>query len=204
MLQSIKRYGIMGGTFDPIHMGHLFIAQSALKELQLDKVIFIPTGVPPHKTEQKISPVLDRYMMTSMAINNNEHFCISPIEMNRKTPSYTIDTVKELLEDDTNVELYFITGTDTFMSLETWKDFQELFKAIIFVVAIRPGFDNNEIDHKINAYTMEYEANILKVLMPALEISSTDIRKRVALGKSIKYIVSADVEQYIIKNELYK
>ncbi|QUH26759.1 nicotinate-nucleotide adenylyltransferase [Serpentinicella alkaliphila] len=202
-MDNKKKYGIMGGTFDPIHMGHLFIAQSALKELMLDKVMFIPTGTPPHKKDKNITSSLDRYIMTTLAVNSNDDFCVSSIEVSKTEPSYTIDTVKELLELKKDVEFYFITGTDSFLSIETWKEYDELFKKITFVVVTRPGFTNQELDSKIEYFLTKYDAKVIKVLVPSLEISSTDIRERVINGKTIKYLVHEDVEKYINKNQLY-
>jgi len=194
-----KKYGIMGGTFDPIHMGHLFIAQSAMTELNLDKVIFVPTGISPHKIEKDISSPIDRYIMTAMAINSNESFHVSPIEINKNSPSYTIETVKDLLSIEKNVDFYFITGADSFISLETWKDFEDLFKIITFVVVTRPGSSNEELDQKIIFFMEKYGAKVEKVVVPSLEISSTDIRNRVSNGKTIRYLVHDDVEKYINK-----
>lgn len=202
-MDNKKKYGIMGGTFDPIHMGHLFIAQSALKELKLDKVMFIPTGTPPHKKDRNITSSMDRYIMTTLAINSNDDFCVSPIEVLKNEQSFTIDTVNELLNVKKDVEFYFITGADSFLSIQTWKDYEELFKKITFVVVTRPGFTNQELDSKINYFLTKYKAKVIKVLVPSLEISSTDIRNRVVNGKTIKYLVHEDVEKYINKNRLY-
>lgn len=199
-----RKFGIMGGTFDPIHMGHLFIAQSALIELDLHKVIFIPTGNPPHKNIKNITNALDRYIMTTMAVNSNENFYASPIEVNKQGHSYTIETIKELLQNERDVEFYFITGADSFLTMETWKDYIELFKLIRFVVVTRTGFTNYELDNKIKSFVIKYGAKIEKLEVPILEISSTDIRDRVSNGKSIKYLVNDDIEKYINKNSLYK
>ncbi|MDR5658042.1 nicotinate-nucleotide adenylyltransferase [Serpentinicella sp. ANB-PHB4] len=200
---TMNKLGIMGGTFDPIHIGHLFIAQTALSCLKLDKVLFIPTGITPHKNNQEISSPLDRFNMTSLAINNNNHFDISSIEIDKNERSYTIDTILELQIKYHLCKLYFITGTDTLISLEKWKKFQELFKAIDFIVITRPGYDTETLEEKIQYYTDEYCANITKINVPLLDISSTDIRMRVRHNKSIKYLVPQSVEKYIYNNNLY-
>ncbi|AOY76869.1 nicotinate-nucleotide adenylyltransferase [Clostridium formicaceticum] len=205
MHKANKRYGIMGGTFDPIHLGHLFIAETALDELNLDKVVFIPTGHPPHKDHENITDAHHRLQMTSIAIHSNKTFKLSAIEVNRKGPSYTIDTVRRLLEHDGgDVELYFITGTDAFMEVETWKRYKDVLQMIKIVVATRLGYSDVHFNEKVDLFTKKYKARIIKVAVPILEISSSDIRNRIKEGKTIKYLVPEGVEEYIRKNQLYQ
>ena len=199
-----KKYGIMGGTFDPIHLGHLFIAETSQQELGLDKILFIPTGDPPHKKNQKITDSYHRLSMVDIAIDNNNSFFLSDIEINREGYSYTVETIKRLLElYGTTTELYFITGTDAFMEIETWKNYEELFKMARIVVATRLGYNDIMLNKKIQSFEKKYKAKIIKLPTPILEISSSDIRKRIKNEKSIRYLVTEGVQEYIYKNRLY-
>jgi len=195
---SIKRLGIMGGVFDPIHCGHLFAAEEARIEFKLDKVIFIPCRQPAHKKENNISDSKHRYLMTVLATSNNRFFEVSKAELNRPGPSYSIDTVKEFLNKyNHGVKIFFITGADAFLELDSWYKSEELIKLCQFVAASRPGYDLNKLDKKFK--------KIIKVMeIPALSISSTDIRRRVRERKSIKYLLPQEVEEYIYKKGLYR
>ncbi|SDK57506.1 nicotinate-nucleotide adenylyltransferase [Natronincola ferrireducens] len=200
-----NKIGIMGGTFNPIHLGHLFIAETTLIEVGLDKVIFIPTGTPPHKKQAAIVDAHHRLHMTALAINHHEKFFLSDIEINREGYSYTVHTVQELLKiygQDT--EFYFITGSDTFMEIETWKNYQQLFALINIVVATRLGDNDEDIELKINYFRKKYQANIIKLPIPILQISSSDIRERYQREKTIKYLIPPEVEAYIKKHRLYE
>lgn len=199
-----KKYGIMGGTFDPIHLGHLFIAETSRQELDLNKIIFIPAGDPPHKKNRKITDAYHRLSMTNIAINDNKSFMLSNIEINRGGYSYTVETIKKLLKCyGETTELYFITGTDAFMEMETWKDYKQLFAMVRVVVATRLGYNDISFNAKIQSFKKKYNAKIIKLPIPVLEISSSDIRNRVKKKKSIKYLVTEGVEQYIYKHQLY-
>ncbi len=198
-----KRYGILGGTFDPIHNGHLFIAQTAMEELQLDKIMFIPNRVSPHKTTEKVTEAYQRLIMAEIAVIDHDKFCVSSMEINRKGPSYTIDTIQELVKENPNTDFYFITGTDVFMELDTWKNHELLLKLIKFVVVTRSGFSYIDLDQKIKYLKEKYDGDIVKIKIPSLEISSTDIRNRVEMGRFIKYLVPDGVKNYIIKHKLY-
>ncbi|KJF27992.1 nicotinate-nucleotide adenylyltransferase [Clostridium aceticum] len=205
MHKPSKRYGIMGGTFDPIHLGHLFIAETALDELSLDEVIFIPTGLPPHKDQETVTDSHHRLLMTSIAIDSNKTFKLSTIEIDRKGPSYTIDTIQSILQNHKEeVEIYFITGTDTFMEVDTWKHYKDVLQMIKIVVATRLGYNDRSFNEKVDLFTKKYKAEIIKVTVPILEISSSDIRDRIKVGKTIKYLVPEGVEEYIKKNQLYQ
>ncbi|MEA3454203.1 MAG: nicotinate-nucleotide adenylyltransferase [Candidatus Caldatribacteriota bacterium] len=194
----MKRLGIMGGVFDPIHCGHLFAAEEARVEFELDKVIFVPCRQPVHKRENNISDSKNRYLMTVLAISNNQFFEVSKSELNRPGPSYSIDTVKEFLNNyNHGVKIFFITGADAFLELDSWYKSEELIKLCQFVAATRPGYDLNKLDKKFK--------KIIKIMeIPALSISSTDIRRRVREGKSIKYLLPQEVEEYIYKEGLYR
>ena len=195
---SIKRLGIMGGVFDPIHCGHLFAAEEARVEFKLDEVIFVPCRQPAHKRGNDISDPEDRYLMTVLATSNNQFFEVSKVELNRPGPSYSIDTVKKFLKKyHHGVKIFFITGADAFLEVDSWYKSEELIKLCQFVAATRPGYDLNKLDKKFK--------KIIKIIeIPALAISSTDIRRRVRGGKSIKYLLPQEVEEYIYKKGLYR
>jgi nicotinate-nucleotide adenylyltransferase len=195
---SIKRLGIMGGMFDPIHFGHLFTAEEARVEFKLDKIIFVPCSQPVHKEEKNISDSKHRYLMTDMAIKNNSFFGISKIEIDRPGPSCSIDTVKEFIKKyNQGTKIFFITGADAFLEIGSWYKSNELIKLCQFVAATRPGYDLDRLDSKFK--------KIIKIMeIPALTISSTDIRRRIREHKNIKYLVPYEVEEYIYKNKLYQ
>ena len=200
---TTKKVGIMGGTFDPIHLGHLFIAETALYNLGLNKILFIPTGNPPHKDNRDITSQHHRLIMTALAINDNEKYELSDMEISRKGKSYTIDTIKQLQQQNKNTELFFITGTDAFMEMESWKKYTYIFNTINIVVVTRLGYDNRSFHEKISYFKERYNAKIIDMAAPILEISSSDIRERVRQRKSIKYLVTDGVEKYISKHQLY-
>ena len=199
-----KKLGIMGGTFDPIHVGHLVTAEAVRIEYDLEKVLFIPAGNPPHKDGSMVTSVLHRYIMTVMAASSNQAFTVSPMEMERPGLSYTIDTVRDLArQHGPEVELYFITGADAVGELPTWNNIDDLLDLCHFVGATRPGCVSM-IDAVIDYFGVKGQQRIHRLATPELDISSTDIRERVRRGRSIKYIVPESVEQYILKEGLYR
>jgi nicotinate-nucleotide adenylyltransferase len=198
-----QKIGIMGGTFDPIHIGHLVIAEAVRTEFMLDKIIFIPAANPPHKQNSCVTAAMDRYAMTLLATHSNPYFFVSDIELRRAGPSYTIDTVKALIGlYGVQTELYFITGADTIQEIPTWKDIDDLLALCNFVATARPGCINS-IDNIVNYFGKKGRSHIHQLATPELEISSTDIRQRIKAGKSIKYIVPESVENYLRKEKLY-
>lgn len=203
MDQHQHRIGIMGGTFDPIHIGHLVTAETVRLAFALDKVIFVPAGLPPNKQNALITPIRHRYIMTVMATYSNPNFFVSSIEMDRPGPSYTIDTLKEFCTLYGNAtKFFFITGSDAVTDLPTWKDINNLLNICEFVVAARPGCSIT-VDKAINYFDEQQRQRIHRFATKELEISSTDIRERVKKGFSIKYIVPESVENYILKQGLY-
>lgn len=199
------KLGIMGGTFDPIHFGHLVTAEAVRVEFNLDKVIFVPAGNPPHKIKRAVTDKKHRYLMTILATVTNPYFEVSTIEIDREGYTYTIDTIKEfkrIYGEET--ELYFITGADAILEIFTWKNAEELLKLCNFVAATRPGFEKKLIDEKLKRTKEIYGKEIYKVAVPSLAISSTDIRERVSKRKPIKYLLPESVERYIEKCGLYK
>lgn len=188
----------MGGTFDPIHHGHLVAASEVQSWFDLDEVIFVPTGQPWQKAERAVSPAEDRYLMTVIATASNPRFGVSRVDIDREGPTYTIDTLRDLKDSHPDTDLYFITGADAMAALLTWRDHAELFELAQFVACTRPG-------HEMNDRTLEGlpRERITLVEIPALAISSTDCRVRVARGEPVWYLVPDGVVQYISKHELY-
>ncbi len=198
------KFGIMGGTFDPIHIGHLIIAEEARVLLKLEEVIFIPTGNPPHKKISNVTDSLHRYRMTKLAIEDNPYFSISPIEIERKGTTYTIDTINKLKETFNNTEFFFIIGGDSIINIDKWKDYKQLLQNCKFIVAKRKGIPCKEIEEKIEEINRVYGKTIYEIPVPYIDISSTKIRTKVIENKSIKYYVPVSVENYIVENKLYK
>ncbi|WP_110953345.1 nicotinate-nucleotide adenylyltransferase [Anaerosinus massiliensis] len=204
MIATKQRIGIMGGTFDPIHIGHLVTAEAVRNEYGLDKVLFIPAATPPHKQNQKVTPAIHRYIMTAMATYSNPHFHVSSIELDRPGPSYTIDTIYELIDKfGPQVEIYFITGADAIQEIPTWDRIEELLGLCQFIAATRQGCVPS-VDNIKEHFGELGRRRIHRLNTPELEISSTDIRSRIKKGFSIKYIVPESVENYILKEGLYR
>ena len=204
-LTGIKKLGLMGGTFDPIHQGHLVAAEAVRTGFGLDKVIFIPSGQPPHKTEKAITPKETRFLMTELATVTNPYFEVSPLELTRSGFSYSADTVSYMRNQmDEGGELYFITGVDAVMEILTWKKIDVLFAGCTLIAATRPGFRPEVMRERLGKQLKpEYMEKVITIEVPAMAISSTDIRDRVAKRRSIKYLVPETVEQYIYKLGLY-
>lgn len=199
----MKKYGIFGGSFNPIHYGHLMICEYIKEEMGLDKVIFIPTGNPPHK-EIGVSAE-DRYEMVRLAISPNPDFEISDIETTRVKLSYTVDTIRELKEIYKKEKLYFLIGLDSLFQLKTWKKIGDLSQEIEFVVALRPGYiDKEEINREIDFLRENFGTKINLIKTPLYEISSTDLRDRIHEGKSLRYLIPKKVLDYIEESGFYK
>jgi len=199
------KIAVMGGTFDPIHYGHLVTAEAVRDKFELEKVIFVPTGTPPHKKHRKISSKGDRYLMTFLATVNNPYFEVSDIELNRRGYTYTVDTlkgIKDIYGADT--QIYFITGADAVMEILTWRNVKLVLNMCRIVSAYRPGYDINEFRSKVLEIEKLYSNKVYLIEVPALAVSSTDIRHRVENGRTIKYLLPEQVENYIFKNGLYR
>ncbi|MDR2113880.1 MAG: nicotinate-nucleotide adenylyltransferase, partial [Bifidobacteriaceae bacterium] len=184
-----QRIGVMGGTFDPIHHGHLVAASEAAKEFALEQVVFVPTGQPPFKDGQNVSPGEHRYLMTVIATASNPSFAVSRVDIDRAGPTYTIDTLSDLAAEYPGAELFFITGADAMGEILAWKDADSLFGLAHFVGVTRPG-------HTLDAHGLP-DGGVSLLEVPALAISSTDIRRRSAAGWPIWYLVPDGVVQYI-------
>lgn len=195
------KLGIMGGTFNPIHNAHIAICEYIIKNLNLDKIVFIPTGDPPHKKD--ILYKYHRYNMVLLSIYEKQDFIVSDYEIlqdNKKT--YTIDTLKHIKSSYPEAELYFITGSDSINSIESWKDFREIFKYSRIVVALRPGISELLTLENIERYKEVYGARIDVCYVPQMDISSTEIRKN-AMNDRVRDMVPQNVWRYIDKLSLY-
>lgn len=188
------RIGILGGTFNPVHIGHLILAEEAHLKLNLDKVIFVPSFIPPHKEiDPKVKPK-DRLKMVQLAIADNPHFDVSKFEIESEKKSYSIDTLKEFRKKyGDKSQLYFITGSDSLKDLFSWKDINDIFKISKFIVANRPGYPVNNVPEEVET-----------VVITPIEVSSEDIRKRIKEGRSIRYLVPEKVHKYIEEHKLYR
>jgi nicotinate-nucleotide adenylyltransferase len=201
---SLKRIGIMGGTFDPIHFAHLATAEFIRIKYNLDKILFIPSGNPPHKTHRTIIDKYHRYNMVLLSTMTNENFEVSSIEIDRNEKTYTVDTLRELKIIYPDTEFYFITGADAICDIESWKDVEENFKLATFIAATRPGISLLKAQDKIEKLINKYNAEILTVYVPSLDISSTYIREQIKENHSIRYLIPESVEKYIQEKGLYK
>jgi nicotinate-nucleotide adenylyltransferase len=191
----------MGGTFDPIHHGHLVTAEMALWQFELDEVLFVPTGQPWMKQDQEVSEAEHRYLMTVIATSSNPRFSVSRIEIERQGPTYTVETLQQLRrEAEEPIDLFFITGADAMLEILHWKDPGEILAEATFIAATRPGYDLARFQEE--APTSHPKVSVMDI--PALAISSTDIRRRVRQGEPIRYLVPEGVQTYIQKARLYR
>lgn len=202
---KVKRIGVMGGTFDPIHYGHLVAAEAARSEFDLERVIFIPAGRPPHKQSKTITDPEHRYRMTVLATSSNCRFEVSRLEVDKSGLTYTYDTIKDLKRlYGEDCVIYFITGADAVLELLTWYKIHELLALCKFIAVTRQGFNKQELEQNIEEISSKYGGDIIYIEMPLLAISSTDIKKRLRNGKPIKYLLPEAVEDYIEENGLYR
>lgn len=202
-MRSGTRLGIMGGTFDPVHNGHLVTAEEALVQFNLDRVIFMPTGKPATKTHQVVTSAEHRYIMTVLATAPNPDFDVSRMEIDRPGLTYTVDTLRALRDQyGPGVELFFITGADAMWELLTWKDAEQIAGMATFIAATRPGYDLDEARDAHEDAASRFHIEYMEV--PALAISSTDIRRRVFERRPIRYLTPESVASYVAKHGLYR
>jgi nicotinate-nucleotide adenylyltransferase len=195
---GMRRIGVMGGTFDPVHLGHLVAASEVAHRFHLDEVVFVPTGQPWQKRDRPVTPAEDRYLMTVIATAADPRFRVSRVDIDRDGPTYTVDTLRDLraeYADGGATELYFITGADALSSIGGWHRAGELLGLAHFVGVTRPG-------HVLTDPGLP-EGSVTLVEVPALAISSTDCRERVARGEPIRYLVPQGVVEYVAKRGLY-
>ncbi len=188
----------MGGTFDPVHHGHLVAASEVQSWFGLDEVVFVPTGQPWQKSGRRVSPAEDRYLMTVVATASNPRFTVSRVDVDRDGPTYTVDTLRDLCSQLPDADLYFITGADALAEIFTWRDAEELFSLAHFVGCTRPGY---ELSADVLGEIPQERLTLLEI--PALAISSSDCRARTKRGQPVWYLVPDGVVQYIVKYGLY-
>jgi nicotinate-nucleotide adenylyltransferase len=189
------KIGILGGTFNPIHLGHLVLAQECWDQLELDKVLFIPSFIPPHKDVEDDISAADRLNMVRLAIEGDEKFAISTHEIDKEGTSYSIETINHLKKQyGPDTELFFLTGADSASGISTWKNIDEILDLTTFVIATRPGWEEKSA----------YEDRVKRVTMPQIEVSSSTVRERIKNRQAIDHIVPAQVVKYIRNKGLYR
>ena len=213
------KWGLFGGTFDPVHFGHLRAAQELITHLHLDRVVFIPAANPPHKTQRIITPFDHRLQMVKLAIAGNDSFSVSDVEFSRQGKSYSIDTVQYFLDShDKSLELYFITGQDAFDAITTWREWEKLLLSCHFVVMTRPGYENKGLesilpkdfisrftyDQKNGGYQGPTGHTLYFRGVTFLDISSSLIRENINTGRSVRYLMPDSVGRYIAEHFLYQ
>ncbi len=202
---EFKHIGIMGGTFDPVHIGHLILAELAICELSLDHVLFLPTGDPPHKKNRQLTSAQKRLDMLQLALEGNPSFSISTIELKRQGTTYSYDSLLELkgLYPD-GTRLTYIIGSDTLLELKNWKSFNLVASLCDFAVYERPGIDRSDLRAEADRLEASYQAKVCFIKGPVISLSSSEIRQRVAHNKTIRYLVPERVFKYINKERLYR
>lgn len=198
-----KKIGIMGGTFNPIHNGHLILAESAYEQFHLDQIIFLPSGNPPHKDNVSYIDATHRCNMVKLAIQGNYHFEMSMEEVNRPGITYTSETLRQMRRVEPTTEFYFILGADSLFSFQTWHEPDKICQYCTILVATREGHDSNDVEEKITELREKYHADIFRIISPDFDISSKLIRERLSAKRSVKYFIPEEVENYIKRNNLY-
>ena len=214
----MKKIGLFGGTFNPIHFGHLRSAEEIYESLQFDRIFFIPSAYPPHKKDDRIPSAPLRGEMVQLAIAGNPHFSLSKVELDRQGKSYSVETIGHFRRQfGRQTDLYFIIGLDAFLEVHTWKQYTELFELCHFVVMTRPGFEKKfspehlpvELakyfcyDKQKAGYIHRSGCGVFPKEITALDISSTKIREKFQKGRSVKYLLPPSVEEFIFRNKLY-
>ena len=200
----MKKIGIMGGTFNPIHMAHLMLAEQAYEQFQLDKILFMPTKKPPHKSLKEIISDEHRINMILKAIEGNPHFELSTLELQREGTTYTVDTLTYLRSLNKDEEYYFIIGGDSLFDIESWKEPSRVFQLSHILASNRNQVNETELKNQMTKLMEQYNAKIELIQIPTIEISSHEIRQRCKSEKSIRYFVPYAVYRYILEHELYR
>lgn len=198
-----RKIGIMGGTFNPVHNGHVYMAQRAREEFALDTVMFLPSGQPPHKIDEEIADREHRFAMLELAVEAYPYFTVSRMEFNRPGKSYTVDTLRLLHESVEDACFYFIIGADTLFELHTWRNFSEVIALTEFICFYRPGTEHSLVMEYVSAIREKYGKEILVSAYEGLDISSRIVRERIASRKSLAGLVDVKVENYILANRVY-
>ena len=190
------RLGVMGGTFDPVHHGHLVAASEVAARFDLDEVVFVPTGEPWQKSDRRVSPAEHRYLMSVIATASNPRFWVSRVDIDRDGPTYTVDTINDIAALRPDSEMFFITGADALAQILSWNHADEALRLARFVGVTRPGYELSDAHLPPDSVTL--------VDVPAMAISSSDVRERVRKGSPVWYLVPDGVVQYITKHRLYR
>lgn len=198
-----EKIGLFGGSFNPIHTGHLLLAESARDQYELDRVLFIPTGNNPFKISLDDISREHRLNMVELAIKDNPYFEVMTHEIDQTGITYTIDTIEEIKKSFPNSDFYFITGADLMFEITLWKGAPELLKSVKFITTFRPGYSHEKLDARIEELQEIYDASIYKLYTSEMDITSSEIRSRVKNGYSIRYLLPKAVEEYIYKEKLY-
>lgn len=195
--------GVFGGSFNPIHIGHLILAEYICCEFCLEKILFIPAKIPPHKAGEEMASAEHRFNMVSIAIENNPKFEVSRIELDRQGKSYTVDTLSQLTDLYPDKKIRFICGADSLMNFNTWRNIEKIFQLSDIIIAGRPNIPEMDFEDMLNNFRQKYNANITCSTSPFIDISSTQIRERIQKGLSVKYMVPDGVYRFIINVGLY-
>lgn len=199
-----KRIGILGGSFNPIHIGHILMCQYTYEQLNLEKVYLMPNEKPPHKDETFMLNANERLEMCRIVEKKNAFIGTISTEIGNNETHYTVKTMQKLLDNDfKDCEIYFIIGADSLLQIETWRAYEELFELINFVCIMRPSFNEDKVIEKINRLEKRFQVKIEQVKMPLIGLSSSDIRERINANKSVKYMLDSDVIDYIQSNRLF-
>jgi len=198
------RIGIMGGTFNPVHNGHIYMAQKAYEEFGLDSVLFIPVGNPPHKSDEEVAGKEHRFAMLELALQDYPELGISRVELDRAGCTYTIDTLNLLHRSIEDAVFYFIIGADTLLELNTWKNFNDVIKLTEFICFLRPGSDSQTVMQYISAIYDTYKKEILVAKSEGINVSSRMIREKLSQGKPVSGLLNEKVEKYIRENGVYR
>ena len=201
---AIKNLGIIGGTFNPIHYGHLIAAEFTREAFALDRILFVPSAHPPHKDPGEILDSRHRLAMAEIAVHDNPFFSVSTLEIDRQGLSYSVETVDSIRGMHPGANLFFILGIDAFMLMNTWKDTERLAELCSMIVVTRPGYELDPADDCFAGVPLLMWQKMEVIAIPGFEISSSAIRERVAQGKTIRYLLPSGVEDYINTNQLYR
>lgn len=201
----MMRLGLLGGTFDPIHFGHLVAADAAAEALNLDQVLFIPCGQPPHRPAGQTTPAEHRYLMTVLATAGHPRFRVSRMELDRPGPSYTVDTLEALRADlGPGVELTFIIGADAFLGMDRWKDPERVMELADLTVVSRPGYNDGAVEARLRTLPRHLRARVRHLDIDPLNISAGELRRRLIAGRSVRYLIPQQVLAYIHQHGLYR
>jgi len=201
---GMNKIGIMGGTFNPIHFGHLFLAEKAFEQIGLDQILFMPSKNPPHKAKPDSVTDQQRVDMITLAIQDNPHFVLSPMELYRDGMTYTADTLDILKKENMDTQYYFIVGADSLFMMQSWMNPETIFELCTVVAASRDHVQTEKMKEQIVLLENLYHANILLIEMPTIQISSAVIRERIATEKTVRYYIPESVHVYIKENQLYR